>query len=134
MSLADNIKRLRRDHGWTQGDLSEHAGLRIAHISELEKGKGDPKLSTLEKLKEAFRCSYDSLLMDTKQSPTDALLKHVLERAVALEDKEKRFLIHMVDMHCIAVGMVREADRNRSLKIFLDRHEPVIDLEAEELP
>jgi len=36
--------------------------------------------------------------------------------------------------HCIAVGMVREADRNRSLKIFLDRREPVIDLEAEELP
>jgi transcriptional regulator with XRE-family HTH domain len=55
MSLAENVKRLRRDKDWTQAQLAEATGLRIAHISEMEKGKGDPKLSTLYKLMRALQ-------------------------------------------------------------------------------
>ena len=127
MSLAENVKRLRRDKDWTQAQLAEAAELRIAHISEIEKGKGDPKLSTLYKLMRALQCSPDSLLMDADQVTTDALLKQAIERALALDEEHKRIVIHNLDMYCIAAGMVRNADTSRSLlRIYLGPHQPVM--------
>jgi transcriptional regulator with XRE-family HTH domain len=127
MSLAENIKRLRKDKGWTQNELGEYAGLRVAHISELEKGKGDPKLSTLYKLMEAFGCSPDSLLMDSDKVTTDALLKQALERAMALDEEHKRVVIHNLDMYCIAAGIIHQTNSQRSLLRFLiPPHQPVL--------
>lgn len=126
MSLSDNIRRLRRDKGWTQGELSDRTGLRVAHISEMEKGKGDPKLSTLYKLMQAFECSPDSLLMDKEKVTTDTLLRQALERALALDEDHKRIAIHNLDMYCIAVGMLRETSNPFGLRLFVGPHEPVL--------
>jgi transcriptional regulator with XRE-family HTH domain len=126
MSLAENIRRLRRDKGWTQGDLADRTGLRVAHISEMEKGKGDPKLSTLYKLMQALECSPDSLLMDTDKVKTDVLLKQALERALSLDEVHKRIALHNLDMYCMAVGMIRETENNqRWLRFYIGPHEPV---------
>jgi transcriptional regulator with XRE-family HTH domain len=105
MSLGKNIRRMRRDKGWSQGQLSERTGIRIGHISKLEQDEGDPKLSTLYKLMQAFSCSPDSLLMDTARVTTDAVLKQTLERATALPEENKRVIIEIVDKYCIACGM-----------------------------
>jgi len=126
MSLGENITRLRRDKGWTQGHLADLTGLRVAHISEMEKGKGDPKLSTIYKLMMAFECSPDSLLMDTEHVKTDALLKQALERALSLDENHKQIVIHLLDMYCIAAGIVRDTDSNRSLlRLYLGQHKTV---------
>jgi transcriptional regulator with XRE-family HTH domain len=119
MSLAENIRRLRKDKGWTQIELAEKTGLRVAHVYELEKGKGDPKLSTLYKLMTALGCSPDSLLMDTERVTTDALLKQALERALALDEDHKRIALHNLDMYCIAAGMIHQTNSHRSLLRFL---------------
>ena len=127
MSLSENITRLRRDKGWTQGQLADRTDLRIAHISELERGKGDPKLSTLYKLMRAFSCSPNSLLMDTEQMTTDALLEQALERALALDEDHKRIVIHNLDMYCMAAGMIRETSAKPPLlRLYLKPHEPVL--------
>lgn len=133
MSLSDNIKRLRRDKGWTQGELADRTGLRVAHISELEKGKGDPKVSTLYKLMQALGCSPDSLLMDKDKVTPDALLKQALERAMGLDEQHKLIAIHNLDMYCMAAGMLKETNNRFGIRVFIGPHEPVLD-QAPQLP
>lgn len=115
MSLAENIKQLRKDRGWTQNELGEYAKLRVAHVSELEKGKGDPKLSTLYKLMNAFQCSPDTLLAEKEDMETDDLMKQCLERTLNLEEQHKRVVIHYLDMYCIAAGAIHQTNSKRSL-------------------
>ena len=108
MSLGENIRRLRRDKGWTQGQLAERAGIKINHVSKMEQDDTDPKLSTLYKLMNGLGCSPDSLLMDVKRVTTDTVLKQTLERAMALPDDSKRALIEVVDKYCIASGFLQQ--------------------------
>ena len=102
MSLGQNIRRFRRDKGWTQLQLAERTGIKMGHISRLEQDDGDPKLSTLYKLMQAFSCSPDSLMMDTARVNADAVLKQTLERATGLPEVYKRIIIDVVDKYCIA--------------------------------
>ena len=39
MQLADNIKQIRKERGWTQSELAEKAGLASVQIGRYENGK-----------------------------------------------------------------------------------------------
>ncbi len=120
MSLAENIRRLRLSYGWNQDRLSKTAGLRVAHISELEKEKGDPKLSTLVKLKAAFDCSWDALLQDIgPDMTTDERLKLVFEAAYKLPDERKRSIIEVLDGYCIAAGFLQQFEQENKRPLGL---------------
>ena len=43
MSIGENLKRLRRDKGWTQGELADNCGIRLGQISKIERDETDPK-------------------------------------------------------------------------------------------
>lgn len=105
MSLGANIKTLRRDKGWTQGDLSKASGVKINHVSRLERDDTDPKLSTIYRLIEALECSPDALLMDTEHVGMGAQLKAAFERAEKLEDGQKAIILDLIDKYCTAAGM-----------------------------
>lgn len=105
MSLGKNIRRMRQDNGWTLVQLSQHTGIKVGHLSKLEQDEGDPKLSTLQKLMDAFNCSPDALMMDITKMNRDAVLKQLLERAMNLPDPNKAALIEVVDGYCRACGM-----------------------------
>ena len=105
MSFGKNVRRMRQDRGWNQLQLSERTGIRVGHISKLEQDEGDPKLSTLYKLMDAFGCSPDSLLMDMEKMNIDAMLKQTLERAMNLPDVNKAAIIEVVDGYCRACGV-----------------------------
>ncbi len=104
MSLGDNIKRLRRDKAWTQGDLSDKTGIKLGHISKLERDESDPKLETIYKLMNAFNCSADALLMDPEKTPLDGVVRAAFERAANLPEANKRSIIDVIDNYCIAIG------------------------------
>lgn len=127
MSLGQNLKRLRRQAGWTQGELSDKTGIRVAHLSKLEKGEGDPKLSTIYKLMDAFKCSADTLLHNVDPEDTDQVLRYALESAMALDDEYKRLIVHYIDMYLMAAGLLRETDSNRRpLRLFIGSHRSLI--------
>jgi transcriptional regulator with XRE-family HTH domain len=48
--LGANIRRLRRDAGLSQMELSDRCGLHFSEISRLERGRRDAQLSTIVKL------------------------------------------------------------------------------------
>ncbi|HEY7886212.1 MAG TPA: helix-turn-helix domain-containing protein [Cellvibrionaceae bacterium] len=114
VALGENIRRLRRDRGWTQGDLAENSGIRVGQISKLERNEADPKLDTLYKLMEALKCSPNALLSDVKKTSLDGLMEMALERAQQLPDEDKQVLLKLIDKYCIAVsmqGLVEDANK-----------------------
>lgn len=62
--LGAKIRRLRKDRGWTQTYLSVHTGLSRTFISDLELGRKEPCLRSLEILAGGFGTSVSELLAD----------------------------------------------------------------------
>lgn len=60
--LGNNIKRIRLKKGMTQGDICRKLGLDRAYISNLENGKKNPTLSTIEKIANALGVKASDLL------------------------------------------------------------------------
>jgi transcriptional regulator with XRE-family HTH domain len=60
--LGRNMKRIRLEKGMTQGDICRKLGLDRAYISNLENGKKNPTLATIEKLAAALGIDMDMLL------------------------------------------------------------------------
>ena len=62
-SIADRLRRVREDRGWSQVELSKRSGIHAMLISRIEtKAKKDVNASTLRKLAKALRVSGDYLL------------------------------------------------------------------------
>lgn len=112
VALGENINRLRRDKGWTQGDLADKSGIRVGHISKLERNETDPKLDTIYKLMQALDCSPNALLRDIDKTPLDGLMEMVLERVQQLPDDDKRHLLDVIDKYCIAVSLQKMMEKS----------------------
>jgi len=56
--------QLREQRNWDQADLEAHSGIGRSHISQLENGKEEPGLRTLEILAISFNLSVSELLRD----------------------------------------------------------------------
>ena len=50
MDLQDTIKERRKTLGLSQNDLAEMAGLSLATIKDIERGKGNPSMATVSKI------------------------------------------------------------------------------------
>ena len=50
MDIAANIKKRRKRLGISQQDLAEFAEIGIATVKDIERGKGNPSLQTLQKI------------------------------------------------------------------------------------
>lgn len=60
--LGRNIKRIRETKGMTQGDLCRACELDRAYVSNLEAGKKNPTLATIERIAKALDVSIDELM------------------------------------------------------------------------
>lgn len=124
MSFGDNLKRLRRDKGWTQGQLADQADLKVTHIPKLENDSADPKLSTIYKLVNALSCSTDTLLMDPSKVGVDGILKASLERLEQLSETHKYILIDIIDAYCIRNSVQSSFKKDNQFKIMLFKDKP----------
>lgn len=60
LRLGRQIRELRRKRRWRQIDLAAHAELSKTHVSELENGKREVGLNTLERLADALEVRISS--------------------------------------------------------------------------
>ncbi len=60
--LGRRIRALRRRRGWRQIDLAAHAELSKTHVSDLESGKREICLLTLERIAIALETTPSDLL------------------------------------------------------------------------
>lgn len=52
--MKNNLKDLRADRGWSQGDLAEQLGVSRQTVNALENGKYDPSLPLAFKIADTF--------------------------------------------------------------------------------
>lgn len=60
--LGERIRQLRTERGWRQIDLAEHAGVHENYISDLEMGRKEICLRTLQSVAAAFNLKAAELL------------------------------------------------------------------------
>lgn len=102
MSLADNIKRMRKKHGWSQTQLAEKIGSHLSHINRIETGKYNPSLDVVQKLATVFDVTIDYLVSDTDEDFKEVRIedKNLMERVKlidSLEEDDKTALIRVID-------------------------------------
>ncbi len=72
MDLGNTIVMLREERGLKQKDLAEYAGLTQSYLSQIEKNKKEPNLSTLKTIGKALGIPLPILLflsIDEKDLP-----------------------------------------------------------------
>ena len=62
VKLGKNIKHIREKEKMSQGDICRALGFDRAQMSNIEAGKGNPTLATIEKIAEALGVASDVLL------------------------------------------------------------------------
>ena len=102
MSLADNLKRLRKKRGWSQTQLAEQIGSHLSHINRIETGKYNPSLDVVQKMAAVFDVTIDYLVSDTDEDFKEVRIedKNLMERIKlidSLEQDDKTALIRVID-------------------------------------
>lgn len=67
MSIANNIKQLRKQKHLTQKQLAEKSGLAVITIQQYEAGKFNPKPDTVMKLCVGLDCKITDIIDDETQ-------------------------------------------------------------------
>jgi transcriptional regulator with XRE-family HTH domain len=65
-ALALNIRRLRQDKNWTQGELGEEADVKQGAISLIENGRANPTMLMLENIAEALGVDFEELFQNIR--------------------------------------------------------------------
>jgi transcriptional regulator with XRE-family HTH domain len=60
--LAGNMKRLRKERGWSQEALADEAGLDRTYISGIERVVRNPTITVVERVALALDCQIGALL------------------------------------------------------------------------
>jgi len=63
--LGERIRGLRKERQWRQIDLAAHSGLNVIYISDLENGRKEICLRTLQAVATAFDMKITDLLSPT---------------------------------------------------------------------
>lgn len=60
--FGENMKKIRLEKGMSQGDICRELGLDRAYISNVENGKQNLTISTMEKIATTLKVSLSTLL------------------------------------------------------------------------
>jgi transcriptional regulator with XRE-family HTH domain len=69
-TFGKHIRALREERQWTQAQLAEHSGLDVSYISQIERGRRDPSLTSLRSLARAFTLRLPEFFGDSSGGPT----------------------------------------------------------------
>jgi len=88
--LGDKIKKERKRRGWTQKELCKRCGLSPSLLSQIENGKLDPSLSSLDKIASCFSVHISKLLTDYEEK--NDIMHFARKEHIVLQDDGKRKL------------------------------------------
>jgi transcriptional regulator with XRE-family HTH domain len=60
--FGQKLRKLRLQRNWTQTDVAVHLGMDRSFLSDLERGKREPCLRTLELIAQGFEMTVSQLL------------------------------------------------------------------------
>ena len=87
MTIAERIRKARKEAGLTQKQLGDRMGVSDASITQYESGKRNPKVETLQRIAKALGVGVDVLLRDEiSVEITDSPVKQALKKRAEGED------------------------------------------------
>lgn len=100
MSVADNVKRLRKEKGWTQVRLSMEAHVSQQAISFIESGRNEPSTDMIRALSKALGVSSSEIIGDSQADASQELNKaelRMLEIFDLLNSAGQEFLLQQAE-------------------------------------
>ena len=95
--LAENLKVLRKERGWTQQALADRLGLTRPTLGAYEEGRSEPKLSVLIDMAACFDITVDALVRGGEDEVATERVKgdglRVLTVSVDREDDNERVVV-----------------------------------------
>jgi transcriptional regulator with XRE-family HTH domain len=71
-AFGRQVRALRDERQWTQARLAEQSGLDVSYISQIERGRRDPSLSSLRALAQAFSLTLPELFSEEQPTAHEA--------------------------------------------------------------
>ena len=106
--VAKNIKRLREEHRLSMDELAKLSGVSKSMLAQIERGEGNPTLSTLWKLSNGMKVPFDALTVRPKVpyeivkiSEIQPLLEDggkVKNYSVFPDDENRRFAVYYLEL------------------------------------
>lgn len=100
MVLSEKIVKLRKNHGLSQSGLAKLAKVSQAFISDVESGKKNPTVDTLENICSALGVTLVEFF-DDKESPAldkeDPYLHQWIKVGESLSPQKRKSLLQMID-------------------------------------
>ena len=101
MPLGERIKELRKEAGWSQGELAEKVATDARQVSRYENGRITPSLDVLVRIAEVLNVSIDHLVVEgVARRPLHAPDYGLGERLVAigeLDEGDRTSLLNVID-------------------------------------
>lgn len=88
-SIAENIRKYRKENGMTQDALAERLGITLGTVSKWERGTSEPDIRNMMMLAEAFRISVDALLGFSLQGNDEDAAMSKMEACVGERDFQR---------------------------------------------
>lgn len=90
------IREIRVSRNLTQEELSELANISVNHISALERGVKNAKLSTFVAIANALQVSSEALLIDVIPYSLNGVVSELLEDLEKLSSSEQKKILKAV--------------------------------------
>jgi transcriptional regulator with XRE-family HTH domain len=111
MPIGKRVRLLREEHGLSQEELAERAGLSRQSIVDLERNDSySPRLSTLEKIADALNIDIGRVI-GVDPVPPNPLLEEILTVAAAMPPERQRLLVDVARAVLFPAAMNRAGRR-----------------------
>lgn len=101
MSIGDNIRRFREEHGLTQEELGKIAGASYQAVSLWERNEREPRMGYIQKIADHFGVMKSDIIEHKERSApspvTRPKLAVLFSRSRALTDKQLDIVNSIVD-------------------------------------
>ena len=102
IKFHQQLKQLRQQRGWSQGQLAKKIGSDLQRISKYERGIVSPSTEMAVKIASVFQVSLDYLILDEganiKKVEDSKLLKRV-EEITLLPQEDQNILLNLIDAY-----------------------------------
>ena len=97
IALGKRIKTLRESANLTQAQLAEKAGISLKHLGELERGRANPRLSSLENISQSLGISIVDLLDSDHEKLADAeMVEKIREEIGGIKPDNIKYLYRIL--------------------------------------
>ena len=99
LNIGNKIVVLRKEKGWSQGDLAEQIGASREIIGKYERNENSPSLEMALKMTKAFGVTVDFLLGEGEYSSYDKDTVERLKNIQKMDSNTKTILFNVIDTY-----------------------------------